>query len=59
MADVILMAIQLDLNSPRNTRAASQLFRQQEGMIERVRLVANRVGAHNAEISIWQRPRRR
>ena len=52
MADVILMAIQLDLNSLRNTARLLQLFRQQEGMIERVRLVANRVGAHNAEISI-------
>ena len=52
MADVILMAIQLDLNSLRNTARLLQLFRQQEGMIERVRLVANRVGAHNAEISV-------
>ena len=31
MADVILMAVQLDLNSLQNTARLLQLFRQQEG----------------------------
>ena len=52
MADVILMVVQLDLTCLRNTARLLQLFQQFEGMAERVKLVANRVGSHDSEISL-------
>lgn len=52
MADVILLVIQLDLTCLRNTARLLQLFQQFEGMAERIKLVANRVGSHEAEISL-------
>ena len=52
MADVILMVVQLDLTCLRNTARLIQLFQQFDGLAERVKLVVNRVGSHDAEISL-------
>lgn len=52
MADVILVVLQLDLPCLRNTSRLLKLFAQFDGMSERIKLVANRVGAHDSEISI-------
>jgi pilus assembly protein CpaE len=52
MADVILMIIVLDLNCLRNTARLLNLFKQFDGMAERVKLVVNRAGAAEAEISL-------
>ncbi len=51
VADVILMVIQLDLTCLRNTARLLQLFHQFEGLSDKVQLVANRTGSHEAEIS--------
>jgi pilus assembly protein CpaE len=52
MADVILMVIVLDLTCLRNTARLLNLFKQFDGMAERVRLVVNRAGAIDSEISL-------
>lgn len=52
MADVIIVVVQLDLTCLRNTARLLQLFQQFEGFTERVRLVANRFGSHETEISL-------
>ncbi len=52
MADVILMVIALDLTCLRNTARLLTLFNQFEGMAERVKLVVNRAGSAEAEISL-------
>ncbi|AGA26298.1 AAA family ATPase [Singulisphaera acidiphila] len=52
MADVILLAVQLDLTCLRNTARLLHLFQQFEGLTDRVRLVVNRSGAHDSEISL-------
>jgi pilus assembly protein CpaE len=52
MADLILMAVQLDLTCLRNTARLLQLFQQFDGFSDRVRLVANRSGSHETEISL-------
>lgn len=52
MADVILLVLQLDLTCLRNTARLLQLFQQFEGFTERVRLVVNRGGSHESEISL-------
>jgi pilus assembly protein CpaE len=52
MADVILMVIVLDLNCLRNTARLLNLFKQFDGMAERVKLVVNRAGAAETEISL-------
>jgi pilus assembly protein CpaE len=52
MADVILMVVQLDLTCLRNTARLLHLFQQFEGLTERVRLVINRSGSHESEISL-------
>jgi pilus assembly protein CpaE len=52
MADIILMVIVLDLTCLRNTSRLLNLFKQFEGMTERVRLVVNRDGAAESEISL-------
>ena len=52
MADVILMVVQLDLTCLRNTARLLHLFHQFEGLTERVRLIINRVGSHESEISL-------
>ena len=52
MADVILVVLQLDLTCLRNTARLLQMFQQFDGLTERVRLVVNRLGSHDAEISL-------
>ena len=52
MADVILMVVELDLTCLRNTARLIQLFQEFDGMAERVKLIANRVGSFDSEISI-------
>jgi pilus assembly protein CpaE len=52
MADVIVIVLQLDLTCLRNTARLLQLFQQFEGLLERVRLVVNRSGSHDMEISL-------
>lgn len=52
MADVILLVIQLDLTCLRNTARLLHLFHQYEGLSDRVRLIVNRAGAHDSEISL-------
>ena len=54
MADVILMVVDLNLTCLRNTARLIQLFQEFDGMAERVKLIANRVGAFDSEISIHQ-----
>jgi pilus assembly protein CpaE len=52
MSDVILVVLQLDLLCLRNTARLLSLFRQFEGLIDRVKLVENRAGSSDAEISL-------
>jgi pilus assembly protein CpaE len=52
LADVILVVVQLDLISVRNTNRFLKLLRQYDGLADRIKLVANRVGAFDAEIGI-------
>ena len=52
MADVILIVVQLDLTCLRNTSRLLHLFQQFDGMTERIRLVANRSGSRDSEISL-------
>jgi pilus assembly protein CpaE len=52
MADVILIVVTLDLTCLRNTARLLNLFRQFDGMIDRVRIVVNRVGSPENEISL-------
>ena len=52
MADVILMVIVLDLTCLRNTSRLLNLFKQFEGMVDRVKLVVNRAGSAETEISL-------
>lgn len=52
MADVIVIVVQLDLTSLRNTARLLHLFQQFEGLMDRVKLVVNRIGSHDAEISL-------
>jgi pilus assembly protein CpaE len=51
MADLILVVLQLDLTCLRNTARLMQLFQQFDGLLDRVKLVVNRAGSHDAEIS--------
>jgi pilus assembly protein CpaE len=52
MSDVILIVLQLDLICLRNTARLIKLFGEHEGMAERVKLVANRSGSFENEISL-------
>ncbi|MGC8639434.1 MAG: AAA family ATPase [Isosphaeraceae bacterium] len=52
MADVILMVILLDLTCLRNTARLLSLFQQFDGMAQRVKLVVNRAGSSESEISL-------
>ncbi len=52
MADLILVVVQLDLTGLRNTVRLLELFQQFDGMSDRIKLVANRVGSHESEISL-------
>ena len=51
-ADIILLVIQPDLFGLRNAARLLKLLRQYEGLGEKVRLIANRVGAFEAEIGL-------
>jgi pilus assembly protein CpaE len=51
MSELILVVIQLDLICLRNTARLLSLFREYEGMADRVKLVANRTGSFPWEIS--------
>jgi pilus assembly protein CpaE len=51
-ADIILLVIQPDLYGLRNAARLLKLLRQYEGLGEKVRLLANRVGAFEAEIGL-------
>jgi pilus assembly protein CpaE len=51
-ADIIVMVVQLDLTCLRNTARLLHLFEEFDGLTDRVRLVANRVGSHDSEISL-------
>jgi pilus assembly protein CpaE len=50
-ADLILMVVTLDLTCLRNTSRLLNLFRQFDGMIDRVKIVVNRAGSFENEIS--------
>jgi pilus assembly protein CpaE len=52
MADIILLVIVLDLTCLRNTARLLTLFKQFEGMSKRVKLVVNRAGSIESEISL-------
>jgi pilus assembly protein CpaE len=52
MSDVILMVVQLDLICLRNTSRLLKLFHEFDGMAERVKLVVNRSGSSENEISV-------
>jgi pilus assembly protein CpaE len=51
IADVILVVVQLDLTSLRNTTRLIGLFQQFDGLVDRVKLVVNRAGSSDTEIS--------
>jgi pilus assembly protein CpaE len=51
MSDLIFMVVQLELTCLRNTARLLQLFRQSEGLIDRVRVLVNRSGFRDCEIS--------
>jgi pilus assembly protein CpaE len=52
MADVILVVIQLDVTSLRNSARLVGLFQQFDGLAERVKVVVNRAGSSDTEISL-------
>lgn len=52
MSDVILVVAQLDLTCLRSTARLIQLFQQFDGLVDRVKLVINRAGSNDAEISL-------
>ena len=52
MSDVILVIVQLDLICLRNTARLIRLFKQFDGLSERVKLVVNRAGSTDSEISL-------
>lgn len=51
MSDLIVLVIQLELTCLRNTGRLIQLFRQFDGLVDRVRVVVNRAGFRDCEIS--------
>jgi pilus assembly protein CpaE len=51
MSEAILVVVQLELTCLRNTARLLQLYRQEEGLIERVKIVVNRSGFRGSEIS--------
>lgn len=52
LADTILVVVQLELICLRNTARLLHLFRQFDGVAEKVRVVVNRVGSLTAEIGV-------
>lgn len=51
MSDVILIVVQFDLICLRNTARLIHLLRQYEGLGDRIKLIENRSGLYDAEIS--------
>ena len=52
MSDVILVVTQLDLMVVRSTSRLLTLFRQAERLADRVKLIVNRTGSYESEISL-------
>jgi pilus assembly protein CpaE len=52
ISDLILVVVHLELLCLRNTARLVNLFRQFDGLAEKVKLVANRVGSVDSEISL-------
>jgi pilus assembly protein CpaE len=52
LSDVILLVVQLDLICLRNTARLLALLREYDGLAERVKLVANRSGSWECQISL-------
>jgi pilus assembly protein CpaE len=52
LSDIILVVVQLDVICLRNTSRLMAVFRECEGLAERVRLVINRSGSMESEISL-------
>jgi pilus assembly protein CpaE len=52
LSDVILVVVQLDLMCLRNTTRLLTLLREYDGMAERVKLVVNRSGSRECQISL-------
>ncbi|HWE39081.1 MAG TPA: AAA family ATPase [Isosphaeraceae bacterium] len=51
-ADTILLVVEFDLVCLRNSARLLQLFRQFEGLADKVRVVVNRLGSQNNEIGL-------
>jgi pilus assembly protein CpaE len=51
-ADVILVVVQLDLTSVKNTARLIHCLRDFEGLAERIQIVANRVGSLRSSVSL-------
>lgn len=51
-ADTILLVVELDLVCMRNSARLLQLFRQFEGLADKVKVVVNRLGSQNNEIGL-------
>jgi pilus assembly protein CpaE len=51
IADEILVVVQLELTCLRNTARLLGLFQQFDGLVDRVKLIANRAGSTDTEIS--------
>jgi pilus assembly protein CpaE len=51
LAETVLLVVQLDVICLRNTARLLQLFRQSEGMLERMKVVSNRADSPKCEIS--------
>ena len=52
LCDVVLVVVQLDVISLRNTSRLIALFRQFDGLADRIKLIANRSGSRESEISL-------
>lgn len=53
-SDEILLTIQLDVSSLYNVLRLMQTIQERNGLIEKIRVIANRVGADGSEITIQQ-----
>ena len=52
LADVVLVVVQPDVLGVRNAARLLKLLRQDEVLAEKIKLVANRVGSHEAEVGL-------
>ncbi len=52
MSDVVLLVCQLELTSLRNVVRMMHTFGQEEALFEKIRIVVNRVGSEDGEISL-------